>query len=148
MLLEDDLRAGVVLGIFRANNLLLRAGGRLAGGAGLDSVQQWLCLGEIARSGELSMGELCRSTLVTKQNVTAMVDRLSARGLVTTAEDPADRRVVRVRLTPQGQRALEGLREPTRRFNAAAFAGLAASELAELHRLLSALVERLRQLEE
>ena len=146
--MEDELRAGVVLGIFRANNLLLRAGGRLTTGADLDSVQKWLCLGEIARSGELSMGELCRSTLVTKQNVTAMVDRLAVRGLVSTAEDPADRRVVRVRLTPQGRQALEGLREPTRRFNAAAFAGIKAQELAELARLLTALVERLRQLEE
>jgi DNA-binding MarR family transcriptional regulator len=41
--------------------------------------------------------------------VTGIVDRLAARGLVTRREDPRDRRVRRLELTPAGSALMEGI---------------------------------------
>ncbi|HSK27100.1 MAG TPA: MarR family transcriptional regulator [Jiangellales bacterium] len=64
---------------------------------------------------ELSPGQLLPSTMVTSGTMTARVDKLVARGLVSRRPDPADRRGVRVRLTTAGRvtvdAALAGLLE-------------------------------------
>ena len=42
-------------------------------------------------------------------NVTGIVDRLAARGLVSREQDPGDRRVKRIALTPRGQEVADDL---------------------------------------
>lgn len=73
-------------------------------------------LAALRRAGppyELSPGVLLAQTLVTSGTMTARVDKLTARGLVSRRRDEDDRRAVRVRLTDLGQQrvdaALEGL---------------------------------------
>ncbi len=68
-------------------------------------------LSALRRSGppyELSPGRLLRETLVTSGTMTNRVDRLAGRGLVERSPDPADRRGVIVRLTPEGKAAVDG----------------------------------------
>jgi DNA-binding MarR family transcriptional regulator len=68
-------------------------------------------LAALRRAGdpyELSPGRLLRETLVTSGTMTNRVDRLAARGLVERHPDPADRRGVLVRLTPDGKAAVDG----------------------------------------
>jgi len=68
-------------------------------------------LAALRRAGdpyELSPGRLLRETLVTSGTMTNRVDRLAARGLVERYPDPADRRGVLVRLTPEGKDAVDG----------------------------------------
>jgi DNA-binding MarR family transcriptional regulator len=63
-------------------------------------------LSALRRAGEpyeLSPGRLLRETLVTSGTMTNRIDRLAARGLVSRAPDPGDRRGVRVRLTDAGR---------------------------------------------
>jgi DNA-binding MarR family transcriptional regulator len=55
----------------------------------------------------LSPGELIRATLVSSATMTHRVDRLTARGLVSRAPDPHDRRGVRVALTDDGRSRVE-----------------------------------------
>lgn len=50
----------------------------------------------------LKMGELTRKLLVTGGNVTGLVDRLEREMLVQRVTDEDDRRITRVKLTPQG----------------------------------------------
>jgi DNA-binding MarR family transcriptional regulator len=67
-------------------------------------------LSALRRAGdpyELSPGQLIRQTLVTSGTMTNRVDRLEQRGLVSRRPDPSDRRGVIVRLTPEGQRAVD-----------------------------------------
>src|SRR5918999_6355806 len=67
-------------------------------------------LAALRRAGppyELSPGRLLRETLVTSGTMTNRVDRLAARGLVERRPDPADRRGVLVRLTPEGKAAVD-----------------------------------------
>jgi DNA-binding MarR family transcriptional regulator len=68
-------------------------------------------LAALRRAGspyELSPGRLLRETLVTSGTMTNRVDRLAARGYVERYPDPADRRGVLVRLTPEGKAAVDG----------------------------------------
>jgi len=63
-------------------------------------------LAALRRAGRpyvLSPGQLLAHTLVTSGTMTNRVDRLETRGLVQRMPDPADRRGVRVRLTPRGK---------------------------------------------
>ncbi|WP_026874846.1 MarR family winged helix-turn-helix transcriptional regulator [Jiangella gansuensis] len=100
-------------------------------------------LAALRRAGEpyeLSPGVLLGQTLVTSGTMTARVDKLTARGLVSRRRDEDDRRAVRVRLTELGKRsvdaALEGLLAGEREL----LAGLADDERVQLADLLRTLV--------
>jgi DNA-binding MarR family transcriptional regulator len=73
---------------------------------------------------ELTAGELAARTHVTSGTMTSRLDRLTGRRLVTRRSDPADGRLVRVRLTAAGRRRVDG-----------AFEALLASERTVLARL-------------
>jgi MarR family 2-MHQ and catechol resistance regulon transcriptional repressor len=51
--------------------------------------------------------ELGRDLIMHRSNVTGLIDRLQARGLVERGDDPRDRRVYRVVLTTKGASLLE-----------------------------------------
>ncbi len=56
--------------------------------------------------GPLSLGDLAEKLLVTGGNVTYVMDRLEAQGLVYRQRSEHDRRVVQARLTQEGRRAI------------------------------------------
>ena len=56
---------------------------------------------------ELTPGELLEETLVSSGTMTHRLDELEEAGMVTRHSDPADGRVVRVRLAPAGRRAVD-----------------------------------------
>jgi DNA-binding MarR family transcriptional regulator len=56
----------------------------------------------LGHDGPLTMGELARRVSVTEKTITGIVDRLERDRLLGRERDPADRRVVRVRLTLRG----------------------------------------------
>jgi DNA-binding MarR family transcriptional regulator len=67
------------------------------------SVPKFSALKHLALAGEpLSLSELAGRMVCVRSNVTQLVDRLQADGLVRRVEDPRDRRCVRATLTPLG----------------------------------------------
>lgn len=50
----------------------------------------------------IRMRDLAESVLLSKSGLTSLVDRLEHRGLIARTPDPADRRVTRIQLTPDG----------------------------------------------
>lgn len=58
---------------------------------------------EQAPDARLRMHELAAQTVITRSNMTRLVDRLEAAGLVTRERDPEDRRGAFARLTPAGK---------------------------------------------
>jgi len=56
---------------------------------------------------DLTPGELMAETLVSSGTMTHRVDQMEAAGLVSRQADPADGRVVRVRLTDRGRAAAD-----------------------------------------
>lgn len=67
-------------------------------------------LATLERRGPLTHGELAASERVRPPTITAAVDRLEQDGLVTRERDTTDRRVARVRITPDGRRLLDRAR--------------------------------------
>ena len=56
-----------------------------------------------------TIGEIADYLFLRHHSAVGLVDRADRAGLVRRVEDPADRRVVRVALTPAGVKALRGL---------------------------------------
>jgi DNA-binding MarR family transcriptional regulator len=68
------------------------------------SMVKYSALAKLAHAGEpLPLGELAARLVSVRSNISQLVDRLEADGLVRRVEDPRDRRCVRATLTPLGQ---------------------------------------------
>lgn len=62
--------------------------------------------------GPITITEVARRLFLETPSVTAMIDRLSERGLVERLKDRKDRRKTPVRLTTAGKRLVDRIREP------------------------------------
>ena len=67
-------------------------------------------LGTVRRLGHPTLGELAAEEQVQPPSMTRIVGLLVAAGLVSREADAADRRSVHVRITPEGERALQRIR--------------------------------------
>ena len=74
------------------------------------SPAQASALGTVNRLGRPTLGELAALEQVQPPSMTRIVASLADAGMVVRETDAADRRSVRVRLTPAGARALERMR--------------------------------------
>ena len=74
------------------------------------SPAQASALGTVHRHGTPTLGELAALEQVQPPTMTRIVANLADAGMVTREADANDRRSVRVRLTPAGERALERMR--------------------------------------
>lgn len=68
----------------------------------------------IASRGSVSLGAVAEATGITMSKASRTCDRLVARKLVARADDPADRRSLRLTLTPTGQRVVRRVTDARR----------------------------------
>jgi DNA-binding MarR family transcriptional regulator len=85
--------------------------------------------------------ELAASTGVGLATMTGMIDRLAAQDLVTRREDPRDRRVRRIELTPAGRRTVTEIMSAGAERHRAVLSRLTAAELAVVERAVTLMVE-------
>lgn len=142
---RDDVIANTILDIVRAANLLERLGGRYAQEADLGRVQQYMLLSMLQTEDDLSMSELRQNTLVTKQAVTGLVDRMKKGGYIKTYNDPRDHRVTRVHLTDKGKNTLQAIRPKRIEGNREAFSILSEEEIYQLSSTISKLIVHLNK---
>lgn len=72
-------------------------------GVGL-SLPKYSVLSELVAAGKpLSLSELATRLSCVRSNMTQLVDRLEADGLVKRVDDPSDRRAVKAMITAQGR---------------------------------------------
>jgi len=141
---RDAILADITLNIVRAANLLERLGGSYAHEANLDSVQQYMILSMLSFTDGLSMSELRENTLVTKQAVTGIVERLKKGGYIDSDKDPKDRRITRVHLTSKGKNALRTIRPKRINGNREAFSILSEKEISQLSTIVPKLISHLK----
>lgn len=67
------------------------------------TLDQWLVLDALSRQRGLAMADLAERTLATGPTLTRVVDKLVSTAAVYREVDPADRRRVRVYLSPRGR---------------------------------------------
>ncbi len=110
------------------------------------SVAQFDALANLYRADAISQQELAARLLVTKGNVTGLVNRLTERGWVRRQSDPGDRRAYRLVLTPAGKRIAERALVVQRKLVDEMMGALQVDERAALRELLSRLVVRLDEM--
>lgn len=95
---------------------------------------QLLALASIEGAGRITVGELCQVEGVQPPTMTKTVAALVEAGFVARELDPADRRVVWLRITPAGARLLERSRSRKDQYLVRRLRGLTSEELATLER--------------
>ena len=92
------------------------------------SPAQASALGTVNRLGRPTLGELAALEQVQPPSMTRIVANLADAGMVVREADAADRRSVRVRITPAGARALERIRTAKNAFLLRRLGDLSADE--------------------
>lgn len=83
------------------------------------TTQQWSVLGALSRpqvKEGMSIGDLSRFLLVSRQNLTGLLSRLERDGLIERVTSEDDRRSRKVKLSAQGQILWTKLQEPIHNF--------------------------------
>jgi MarR family transcriptional regulator for hemolysin len=99
----------------------------------------WIVLNAIKATGFVSHSILASHAHVDGATITYHVDRAEKLGLVQREVDPADRRVKRLRLTPDGERVYKELGVAARALEARVMTGINEAEQARLRRTLAKL---------
>jgi DNA-binding MarR family transcriptional regulator len=84
----------------------------------------------------MTLGELSQRMMVSNGNVTGLVDRLVAQGLIDRRPSPTDRRSQIVSLTAEGRKSFRAMARANGDWIGEVFAGLSHDEIEDLIRLL------------
>ena len=84
----------------------------------------------------LPSGEVAARMVTREPDITRLLDRMEARGLVARERSPSDRRVVTARITPAGRALTDALDGPVQALHARQLGHLSPDELAALNSLL------------
>ena len=97
---------------------------------------------------EMTIGEISSSLGIAKPNITPLLDALHERGLLERRRSDKDRRIVNVRLLPEGRETAEKLRESICGQVREWPKGFSASDMKRLNNALAYLIEVGRLLSE
>ena len=98
-------------------------------------------LGNLADGRPETVSELAAAAGTPASTLTSVLDRLDRRGHITRGHPPADRRAVRVELTPAGRRAANTIRHAVTDLEQQVLGSLPADVIAGLRAALDALAE-------
>lgn len=101
---------------------------------------QWAALSKLAETGACSQNQLGRLTAMDVATIKGVIDRLTARGLTETSQDPEDGRRLLVSLTRAGQQLAEKVAPNALAITRETLAPLEARE----REMLMALLNKLR----
>jgi MarR family transcriptional regulator, organic hydroperoxide resistance regulator len=90
----------------------------------------------------LACREISERMITRDPDITRLLDRLEARGLLTRTRDQKDRRVIMAHITPEGRRLLEALDQPIAEIGRQPLQHLGEQRLRTLIRLLELARER------
>jgi DNA-binding MarR family transcriptional regulator len=114
----DEINNRIFFRLFQAANTLHTKGTQAVEEFGV-TTQQWSVLGALSRpqvTDGMSIGDLSRYLLVSRQNMTGLLSRLERDGLIERGTSEADRRSRKVKLSAQGQVLWIKLQEPIHGF--------------------------------
>ena len=100
--------------LYQCANMLHKTGSRAVEAEGL-TTQQWAVLGALSREvaqGGMSIGDLARYLMVSRQNLAGLVGRMERDGHVAIVQDERDRRSRLVTMTESGRHVWQDLARP------------------------------------
>ena len=101
----DELANRIFFRLYQCANMLHKTGTRALDAHGI-TTQQWAVLGALSREDietGLSVGDLAKLLMVSRQNLTGVLARLEKQGLVEKSIDPVDGRSRRIQLSKEGR---------------------------------------------
>lgn len=141
----DKALSILALDVVHVSNLLEREGAKYAKTADLSSIQQYKILVMLTYRGQQSMQELSRNTLVTKQAITGIINRLTNKEFVKTYKSLDDQRVTLVMITDKGRAAVEKIKPHRIKGNRHVFSPLNSDEVNQLSSILQKLITHLNK---
>ncbi len=147
-----DVANRLFLRLYQASNLMHKTGTKAVGDFGA-TTQQWAVLGALSRPSVRDRGmtvkQLIGFLMVSRQNLTAVLDRLEQAGLVERVRTAgADGRLRHVRLTSQGIDIWGAMLGSIRRYYDSALDGFSTDECVLLFKLLDRLRDGLSRMQE
>ena len=129
--------------LYQCANMLHKTGSRAVENEGL-TTQQWAVLGALSRESAqpgMSIGDLARYLMVSRQNLSGLISRMERDGHVKIAPDGRDRRSRLVTMTDSGQHVWQVLAQPKiRNYYEGVLADFSVNDLTHtLHYLLKML---------
>jgi len=109
-----DLANRLFFRLYQCANMLHKTGSRAVEEEGL-TTQQWAVLGALSREksqGGMSIGDLARYLMVSRQNLSGVISRMERDGHVSVAASGQDRRSRVVTMTASGRHVWEDLAQP------------------------------------
>ena len=100
--------------LYQCANMLHKTGSRAVEEEGL-TTQQWAVLGALSREkaqGGMSIGDLAKYLMVSRQNLSGLISRMARDGHVAIAPDGRDRRSRVVTMTVSGRHVWQDLAQP------------------------------------
>jgi DNA-binding MarR family transcriptional regulator len=109
------------------------------------SVGQMILLRVLIHKGDSTPKELAEALSVTTGNITGLLDKLEAAGLVTRTRSAEDRRVVHVELTAKARQRFRKVHRASVDMLSEAFEGWTRPEITQLQNLLERLSSNQRR---
>ena len=137
--------------LYQCANMLHKTGTRAVEEEGL-TTQQWAVLGALSRPeavGGMSVGDLARYLMVSRQNLSGLLSRMERDGHIGSAPDGRDRRSRLISMTDSGREVWIVQAQPKiHQYYEQALAGFSVSDITHsLHYLLK-LLENMKHLDD
>jgi len=100
---RDDAVSGIMQSLRRIFKAIQNYSHEVSKKYGITGPQLWV-IKTISLNGKLSLGDLGKEMYLQPSTITGLIDVLEQKGYVGRVRDREDRRVVKVQLTPKGQR--------------------------------------------
>ena len=136
--------------LYQCANMLHKTGSRAVEAEGL-TTQQWAVLGALSRKsaqGGVSVGDLAKYLMVSRQNITGLLSRMERDGHIGVAPDTRDRRSRIVTMTEAGRRVWGDLAQPKiRAYYAQVLADFSVDDAAHMLHYLLKIIEAMQRLD-
>ena len=145
-----DMANRLFFRLYQCANMLHKTGTRAVEAEGL-TTQQWAVLGALSRPAALagmSVGDLARYLMVSRQNLSGLISRMERDGHVRSAPDGRDRRSRLVSMTDSGRVVWEQQAQPKiRDYYAQALDGFSSNDMTHTLHYLLKMLENMKQLD-
>lgn len=137
--------------LYQCTNMLHKTGTRAVEAEGL-TTQQWAVLGALSRPevpGGMSVGDLARYLMVSRQNLAGLISRMECAGHIGSAPDGRDRRSRLVTMTDSGREVWMVKAQPKiHGYYEQALDGFSTNDLTHTLHYLLKLLENMKRLDD
>lgn len=137
--------------LYQCANMLHKTGSRAVEDLGL-TTQQWAVLGALSRpeaSDGMSVGDLARYLMVSRQNLSGLISRMERNGHLHSAQDGRDKRSRLITMTKSGKETWNNQAVPRiHEYYEKALADFSVGDMTHALHYLLKLLENMKQLDD